>query len=94
MANKVVREKSRCDNCIADKLRFLKQKSNKKTGWININSKRFICQPLQSMLTNYLKCINDTESVDPRLLKKKYGRTILSSKCAICGSKKSRFMKE
>ena len=70
MANKVVREKSRCDNCIADKLRFLKQKSNKKTGWININSKRFICQPLQNMLTNYLKCINDTESVDPRLLKK------------------------
>ena len=43
MTNKVVREKSRCDNCIADKLRFLKQKSNKKTGWININSKRFIC---------------------------------------------------
>ena len=70
MTNKVVREKSRCDNCIADKLRFLKQKSNKKTGWININSKRFICQPLQSMLTNYLKYINDTESVDPRLLKK------------------------
>ena len=30
MANKVVREESRCANCMADKSRFLKQKSNKK----------------------------------------------------------------
>ena len=28
------------------------------------------------------------------MLKTKNGRTMLSSKCAICGSKKSRFMKE
>ena len=30
MTNKVFREKSRCANCIVDKSRFLKQKSNKK----------------------------------------------------------------
>ena len=35
----------------------------------------------------YRKCRSKTA-------KKKCGRTILSSKCAICGSKKSRFMKE
>ena len=45
-------------------------------------------------ITNCLKCINDTESVDPRLLETEYGRTILSSKCAICSSKKSKFLKE
>ena len=28
------------------------------------------------------------------MIKTKYGRLILSSKCAVCGSKKSRFMKE
>ena len=32
MANKEVREKSRCKNSIADKSKFLNQKSNKKTG--------------------------------------------------------------
>ena len=30
MTNKVVRDKSRCGECLSDKLRFLKQKPNKK----------------------------------------------------------------
>ena len=32
MKNKVVRDKSRCGECLSDKSRFLKQKSNKKSG--------------------------------------------------------------
>ena len=36
----------------------------------------------------------NTENVDPKVLKTKNGRTMLLSKCAVCGSKKSRFMKE
>ena len=32
MTNKVITEKSRCGECLSDKSRFLKQKSNKKTG--------------------------------------------------------------
>ena len=46
------------------------------------------------MLIYCLKCKNDTESVNSTMLKTKNGRTMLSSKCAVCGSKKSRFMKE
>ena len=30
MTNKVVRDKSRCDECFSDKSQFLKQKPNKK----------------------------------------------------------------
>ena len=30
MTNKMVRDKSKCDECLSDKSRFLKQKSNKK----------------------------------------------------------------
>ena len=30
LTNKVVREKSRCANCMSDKSRFLKERSNKK----------------------------------------------------------------
>ena len=33
MRNKVIREKSRCANCMSDKSRFLKQKSNKRSDW-------------------------------------------------------------
>ena len=46
------------------------------------------------MLTYCLKCKKDTKNVDLKMLKTKNGRAILSSKCAICGSKKSRFVKE
>ena len=46
------------------------------------------------MLTYCLKCKKDTESFNSKVLKTKNGITMLSSKCAICGSKKSRFMKQ
>ena len=46
------------------------------------------------MLTYCLKCKKDTESVDSKMLKSKNDKTILSSKCAVCGSKKSRLVNE
>ena len=46
------------------------------------------------MLTYCLKCKKDTESVDSKMLKTKNGRLMLLSKCAVCGSKKSKFIKE
>ena len=38
------------------------------------------------MLTYCLKCRKDT-----KMMKTKDGRSMLSSKCAVCGSKKSKF---
>ena len=35
----------------------------------------------------------DTENINPRVSKTSNNRTMLLSKCAICGSKKSRFIK-
>ena len=32
MANKVIRDKSRCAECLSDKSRFMKQKPNKKVA--------------------------------------------------------------
>ena len=46
------------------------------------------------MLTYCLKCKKDTENVDTKMLKTENGRTILLSKCAVCGSKKSRTRSE
>ena len=43
MMNKVIRDKSRCANCMSDKSRFLKQRYNKKSSGNNINPKLFIC---------------------------------------------------
>ena len=46
------------------------------------------------MLAYCLKCKKYTENVGSKGLKTKNSRTILLSKCVVCGSKKSRFMKE
>ena len=40
-----------------------------------------------------LKCRKDTENIKPRISKTSNNRTMVLSKCAICGSKKSRFIK-
>ena len=40
-----------------------------------------------------LKCKIDTENINPRVSNTSNGETVLLSKCAICGSKKSRFIK-
>ena len=39
-----------------------------------------------------LRCRKDTENINPRFSNTSNGRTMIS-KCAICGSKKSRFIK-
>ena len=46
------------------------------------------------MLTYCLKCKKNTKNIDTKIVKTKNGRFMLSSKCAACGSKKSKFMKE
>ena len=40
-----------------------------------------------------LKCRNDTENINPEVSSTSNGKAMLLSKCAICGSKKSRFIK-
>ena len=40
-----------------------------------------------------LNCRKNTENINPRVSKTSNGKTMVSSKCAICGSKKLRFMK-
>ena len=40
-----------------------------------------------------LKYKKDTENINPRVSNTSNGRTMILSKCAICGSKKSRFIK-
>ena len=46
------------------------------------------------MLTYCLKCRKNTKNIDAKMIKAKNGRLALSSKCAVCGRKKSRYMKE
>ena len=46
------------------------------------------------MLAYCLKCKRNTKNNDAKMIKTKNVRLALSSKCVVCGSKKSRFMKE
>ena len=41
-----------------------------------------------------LKCKKNTENINPKVSASSNGRVLILSKCAICGSKKSRFIKE
>ena len=40
-----------------------------------------------------LKCRKETKNINPRVLKTSNNRTMILSKCALCDSKKSRFIK-
>ena len=40
-----------------------------------------------------LKCRKNTENIDPKVSASSNGRVMILSKCAICGSKNSRFIK-
>ena len=41
-----------------------------------------------------LKSRKNTEKINPRVPKTSNGKTVLSSKCAVCGSRKTRFIKK
>ena len=46
------------------------------------------------MLTYWLKYKRKTKSKDAKMIKAKTSRLALSSRCVVCDSKRSRFMKE
>ena len=46
------------------------------------------------MLSYCLKCKKSTESVNPKVSKTTSGKAMSLSTCAICDSKKSKFIKE
>ena len=46
------------------------------------------------MLSYYWKCRKDIDNINPKVSKINDGKTMILSKCAICGSKKSRFIKK
>ena len=46
------------------------------------------------MLSYCLKCRKNTESINPKVSKTTNGKMIILSKCSICDSKKSKFIKE
>ena len=46
------------------------------------------------MLSYCFKCRENTKSINPKVSKTTIGKAIILSTCAICGSKKSKFIKE
>ena len=41
-----------------------------------------------------LKCTKNTENINPKISQASNGKTMMLSNCAICGSKKSKFIKK
>ena len=48
---------------------------------------------MYKMKSYCLKCRKDTDNINPRDSNTSNGRTMILSKCATCGSNKSRFIK-
>ena len=46
------------------------------------------------MNTYCLKCKKNTSNIDPKMVKTKNNRLLMQSKCSVCKTKKSRFVKE
>ena len=46
------------------------------------------------MLSHYLKCRKNTGNKNPKVVRTKNGRIMLLSKCAVCDSRKSKFIKQ
>ena len=46
------------------------------------------------MLSYCFKCRRNTESINPKVSKTTSGKAVILSTCAVCGSKKSKFIKE
>ena len=46
------------------------------------------------MLSYCLKCRRNTKNINPKVSKTTNGKAILLSTCSICGSKKSKFIKQ
>ena len=44
--------------------------------------------------TYFLSCRRNTENTNLKIVKSKNNRSMIQSNCTICGSKKSRFIKE
>ena len=51
------------------------------------------CFATYKMESYCLKCKKNTENIDPKISSTSNGKAMILSKCAICGSKKSRFIK-
>ena len=45
------------------------------------------------MKTYCVKCRKDIENIDLKIVRAKYNRLVMQSKCSFCGIKKSRFKK-
>ena len=46
------------------------------------------------MLLYCLKCRRNTEIINPKVSKTTNGKAMILSRCAVCGSKKSKFIKQ
>ena len=46
------------------------------------------------MNTYCFKCKTNTANIDPKVVRTKNNRLLMQSKCSVCGTKKSRFVKQ
>ena len=97
---KITDNKGRITICNDDEFKEIRiyvwcnEYGHRKCEYIDKKNVNDLLQSLQNMLPFCLKCKKNTENVDPKMLKAKNSIAVLPSKCVICGSKRSRSIKE
>ena len=61
---------------------------------VKTSNKNYKFKLYKTMLSYYLKCRRNTESKNPKVARIKSGRIMFLSKCVVCNSKNSKFIKE
>ena len=55
--------------------------------------KMLVAKQRKKMKSYCLKCIKDTENIDPKVSNSSNGRAMILSKCAMCGTKNHDLLK-
>ena len=68
----------------------------KQVTYKNLRSKKLVSTALikDEKKTYCLACRKYAKSINPKIVRNRQNRSMIQSNCAVCGSKKSRFIKE
>ena len=92
--NNKIKGKSRCFICLTERS-FIDEVRYDLESALEIYLQFFTDRSYNNkMNTYYLKCKKDTSNIDPKMFKTKNNRLLMHSKCSVCGTKMSRFVKK
>ena len=94
ISNNKIKEKSRWFICLT-RISFIDQVQCDLESALEISLQFFTDWSYNNKINTYcLKCKKDNSNNGPKMVKTKNNRLLMQSKCSVCGTKKSKFVKK